>query len=87
MNLTPHEICKLEEGAYGLVGAPCMWYQAIMEELLKLGFEQSPFDPCLFVLRDPRTQQPDGILGLHVADGLCAGNHRFQEKFDFLEKK
>ena len=87
MNLSPHEICKLEKGAYGLVDAPFMWFQAILEELLRLGFEQSPFDPCLFILRDPRTLQPDGILGLHVDDGLCAGNRRFQDTLDLLEKK
>jgi hypothetical protein len=87
MNLSPHEICKLEKGAYGLVDAPFMWFQAILEELLRLGFEQSPFDPCLFILRDPRTLQPDGILGLHVDDGLCAGNQRFQDTLELLEKK
>ena len=87
MNLSPHEICKLEKGAYGLVDAPFMWYQAILEELQKLEFEQSPFDPCLFVLRDPKTGAPDGILGLHVDDGLCAGNERFQKKLALLEKK
>ena len=87
MNLKPQEICKLEKGAYGLVDAPYMWFQAILEELLGLGFEQSPFDPCLFVLRNPDTLLPDGILGLHVDDGLCAGNERFNQKIDLLEKK
>jgi hypothetical protein len=87
MNLKPQEICKLEKGAYGLVDAPYMWFQAILEELLGLGFEQSPFDPCLFVLRNPETLLPDGVLGLHVDDGLCAGNERFSHKIDMLEKK
>ena len=87
MNLKPQEICKLEKGAYGLVDAPYMWFQAILEELLGLGFEQSPFGPCLFVLRNPDTLLPDGILGLHVDDGLCAGNERFSQKIDLLEKK
>eukprot|EP00435_Cladocopium_sp_Y103_P009870 s2832_g2.t1 len=87
MKLSPYEVCKLEKGAYGLVDAPFMWFQAILEELQKLHFEQSPFDPCLFILRNPSTQEPDGILGLHVDDGLCAGNSRFQEKLDLLEQK
>ena len=38
MGLSPQEICKLEKGAYGLVDAPFMWFQAILEELLGLGF-------------------------------------------------
>ena len=70
MGLSPQEICKLEKGAYGLVDAPFMWFQAILEELLGLGFQQSPFDPCLFILRDLKSGQPDGILGLHVDDGF-----------------
>ena len=37
--------------------------------LLKLGFEIAPFDPCLFVLRDPKTHEPQGVLGIHVDDG------------------
>ena len=74
MKLSSQEICKLEKGAYGLVDAPYMWFQAILEELINLGFEQSPFDPCLFTLRNPQNLQLDGILGLHVDDGLCAGN-------------
>eukprot|EP00435_Cladocopium_sp_Y103_P053869 s757_g17.t1 len=87
MRLSPHEVCKLEKGAYGLVDAPFMWFQAILEELIKLQFEQSPFDPCLFILRNPKTLEPDGILGLHVDDGLCAGNSRFLEKLELLEQK
>ena len=87
MKLSPQEICKLEKGAYGLVDAPFMWYQAILEELVTLGFEQSPFDPCLFVLRNRETLMPDGILGLHVDDGLCAGNQQFLHKLELLEKK
>jgi hypothetical protein len=30
---------------------------------------------------------PDGILGLHVDDGLCAGNQQFLHKLELLEKK
>jgi hypothetical protein len=87
MQLTPQEICKLEKEAYGLVDAPYMWYQAILEELVSLGFEQSPFDPCLFILRNSKTLKPDGILGLHVDDGLYAGNQYFHQKLELLEKK
>ena len=70
-----------------MVDAPYMWFQAILEELIKLGFEQSPFDPCMFTLRNPQNQQLDGILGLHVDDGLCAGNHHFRDKLRLLEEK
>ena len=87
LKLQPNEVCKLEKGAYGLIDAPYMWYKAILEQLTELGFQQSPFDPCVFILRNPQTRMPDGILGLHVDDGLCGGNQRFKETIDKLEKK
>ena len=73
LQLKTNEVCKLEKGAYGLVDAPFLWYIAISEELLKLGFVQSPFDPCLHVLKHPKTGQLEGVLGLHVDDGICGG--------------
>ena len=79
--------CKLEKGAYGLIDAPYMWYRAILEELTRLGFEQSPFDPCVFMLREASTGKPEGVIGLHVDDGLCGGNQRFLNVLAELEKK
>ena len=87
LQMKTNEVCKLEKGAYGLIDAPYMWYRAILEELTRLGFEQSPFDPCVFILRDASTGKPDGVLGLHVDDGLCGGNQRFQTVLGELEKK
>ena len=54
---------------------------------MQLGFETSPFCPCTFVLRNPQTKEPDGIIGIHVDDGLCGGNQRFVEKLQALERK
>ena len=86
LQLATNEICKLEKGAYGLIDAPYLWYVAITEELMSLGFEASPFDPCMFVLRNDR-QQLSGVLGLHVDDGICAGDEYFLSKIDLLEQK
>ena len=77
MGLRPEEICRLAKSAYGLIDAPFLWFQALREELVRLEFEQSPFCPCTFILRCPKTQQPDGIIGIHVDDGLCGGNKDF----------
>jgi hypothetical protein len=71
----------------GLIDAPFMWFQALREEVLKLGFEQSPFCPCTFILRCPKTRVPEGIIGVHVDDGLCGGNQRFLSKLQELEKR
>ena len=49
LQLATDEVCRLEKGAYGLIDAPYQWFLAITEELLRLGFTQSPFDPCKFV--------------------------------------
>ena len=87
LQMKSSEVLKLEKGAYGLVDAPYLWFTAILEELQRLQFEQSPFDPCVFILRNPQTHLPDGIIGLHVDDGLCGGNARFDKALETLEKK
>jgi len=85
--LPPNEVCKLEKGAYGFIDVPYQWYQAISEELQRLGFSQSPFDPCQFILRHPQAGHLEGALGLHVDDGICGGSDYFVEKLTQLEKK
>jgi hypothetical protein len=86
MNLKPDEVVQLLKGAYGRVDAPFLWFQELRQSLLDLGFSQAPFDPCCFVLRGP-DHRPEGILGIHVDDGLCAGSKQFHEKLTLLEKK
>ena len=87
LQLATNEICRLEKGAYGLVDAPYLWFVAISDELKNLGFEASPFDPCLFTLRDPKDRSICGAIGLHVDDGICGGNRYFLSKLDQLETK
>ena len=87
MGLKHNEICRLTKSAYGLIDAPFLWFQALKEELVQLGFEQSPFCPCTFILRCPDTHAPEGIIGVHVDDGLCGGNQRFLSKLKELERK
>ena len=86
MNLRQNEICRLKKSAYGLIDAPYLWYQTLNEELLKLGFESAPFDPCLYILRRA-DGSPRGALGIHVDDGLCGGDEVFLSKLDLLQQK
>jgi hypothetical protein len=90
MNLKPQEICRLNKGAYGLIDAPYLWYCALGNELLRLGFEACPFDPCCFVLRTPATDSQDtkleGILRIHVDDGIGGGSPGFEKAIQQLEK-
>ena len=87
LQLKETEICQLVKGAYGLVDAPFLWYKTLQGALLSLGFTASPFDPCVFLLWDEQLSKPQGILGIHVDDGLCGGNEYFHEKIRSLEKK
>ena len=103
MNMKPSEIARLHKGAYGLIDAPYLWYCALVQELTRLGMESCPFDPCVFVLREdsvvpdgdqprpsnlaPATGSIVGILGIHVDDGICGGNEKFQNVIRLLERK
>ena len=88
MKLKENEIVKLNKSAYGLVDAPYLWYCTLIDELVSLGMEVRPFDPCTFVLRsttDPN--QIAGILVIHVDDGIGGGNQEFHEVINKLEQK
>ena len=90
MGLKPWECCELLKSAYGLVNAPLLWYEELKSTLLSLGFRISPLDPCLFVL--PRSKSSDqtgihGLIGVHVDDGLAAGDQNFQQALKALETK
>ena len=87
MQLKAHEICRLDKSAYGLIDAPFLWFQTLREELLALGFVSSPFDPCLFVLRHPKTNKLSGVLGVHVDDGIHGGDEYFHQQISKLESK
>ena len=86
MKLKSSEVCELLKSAYGLVNAPYLWFVELKESLTQLGMVQSPLDPCLFVL--PSTNGSiDGVIGMHVDDGLCAGGPAFQKLLSRLESK
>ena len=84
--------CSLEGGAYGRVDAPFLWYKALRSSLESLGFVACPFDGCLFSLitQDPRNPKGRprvrGILGIHVDDGIGAGDDHFKETIGRLRK-
>ena len=85
LKLKSNEVLQLLKGAYGRVDAPYLWFMELKKGLESLGFQQAPFDPCAFVLEHQGITQ--GIIGVHVDDGLCCGNSLFHEKLKELEKK
>ncbi len=86
MRLQDSEVCELLKSAYGLVNAPYLWYEELKESLCSLGFIMCPMDPCLFVLPDAH-QGIHGVIGMHVDDGLCAGDREFDKVLQKLEAK
>ena len=87
LNLKPEEVLRLLKGAYGRVDAPYLWFMELRKSLLELKFVQAPFDPCVFILPNQQDGTPEGIIGVHVDDGLCGGSKYFQEQLSKLEKK
>lgn len=66
-------VCKLRKGMYGLKDSPWRWHKELKQKLIEMGFVQSLYDPCLFML-----QTEDGcivFIGIYVDDGLCVGNN------------
>ena len=86
LGLRENQILRLVKGAYGLVDAPFLWFKALTGELKRLGFQEAPWDPCVWILRNPKTHAPHGILGIDVDDGLCGGDQVFCDAIDQLEK-
>ena len=87
MKLKPWECCELLKSAYGLVNAPLLWYEELKSSLLQLGFVVSPLDPCIFVLPNKDEKTIHGMVGIHVDDGLAAGDHQFRQCIAQLERK
>ena len=86
LKLRQDEIVRLLKGDYGRVDAPFLWFQELKQSLEKLGFETAPFDPCTFILRD-KQGKPEGMIGIHVDDGLCCGSAIFHKRLAELEAK
>ncbi len=85
LKLKDGEVLQLLKGAYGRVDAPYLWFVELKNGLEQLGFTQCPFDPCMFALTIHGVTQ--GLIGVHVDDGLCCGSRIFQQKLTELEKR
>ena len=85
LQLGSNEVLQLLKGAYGRVDAPYLWFMELKRGLEEIGFIQAPFDPCMYLLEHKGITQ--GVIGVHVDDGLCCGTPYFQEKLKQLEQK
>ena len=86
LRLKPNETLRLMKGAYGRVDAPFLWFKELQSTLEALEFVPAPFDPCTFILRNAQGQL-EGMIGVHVDDGLCCGTKYFHSKLEALAQK
>ena len=87
LKLKPSEVLQLMKGAYGRVDAPYLWFMELKKGLEGLGFVSCPFDPCTFILPNVKTGATEGLIGVHVDDGLCCGSAVFHEKLSQLSER
>ena len=71
-------IWKLNKVVYGLNDAARHWFFTVVEELSKIGFTQSKYDPSLFYWYDEQCLQ--GLLMMHVDDFIHCGTEVFEKK-------
>ena len=79
MNLQPWECCELLKSAYGLVNAPLLWYEELQCRTSELAVcDVTTWGPCAFTLPKADGHGIHGIVGIHVDDGLGAGDKVFE---------
>ena len=84
LNLRDDEVCQLLGNAYGRVDAPLLFYKELSTQLENLGFTRHPLEPCVFL--HYTGDKLNGILGVHVDDGVCGGDEVFLQKIQALQK-
>lgn len=87
MGMDQSEVCLLEGNAYGRVDAPLLFYKEFRKQLERAGFEAHPLDNCLFLVRNKvNPSKLDGILGIHVDDGIGGGGQRSEKALQQIQQ-
>ncbi|XP_014517174.1 uncharacterized protein LOC106774644 [Vigna radiata var. radiata] len=68
--LSPNTVCKLKRSLYGLKQAPRVWFEKFRSTLLGFSFNQSQYDPSLFLQWTPKGIV---ILLVYVDDIVVTG--------------
>ena len=66
---TSGRVCRLKKSLYGLRQAADVWHGKVLELIVKLGYQKSRSDPCLFLRKDDNRSHPVWIW-LYVDDML-----------------
>jgi hypothetical protein len=62
---------------YGLIESGKLWYDTIKEKLIKNGYVQNPYEPCIFN-KWHEDKQVQSTIGVYVDDLIttCKNEHR-----------
>ena len=82
---SPRQLLKLLKTCYGLLDGPYAWYQHLKGVLLKLGYECSAADPCLFYLFNPE-RQLQGIISVATDDLLHGGTEQHWKNMRWINE-
>ena len=87
LGLTAEQVCALVGNAYGRVDAPLLFYKELSKQLDKLHFTKHPLEPCIYLLETTQGNRRTlhGIIGTHVADGVCGGDSYFYNQLEALK--
>jgi len=50
----PGQLLQLQTEIYGTVRGPAWWRETLVAEIKALGYQESMYDPRLYILRGPR---------------------------------
>ena len=80
-----HLVCKLKKSIYGLKQSPRCWNYSLDESLKKLGFVQTPGDPCIYV----SSEGDPVVIAVYVDDIIlaCKSDKKRLEVHNFLERQ
>ncbi|CAK8994648.1 unnamed protein product, partial [Durusdinium trenchii] len=81
-------VIEVTGNVYGQNDAPAAWFKEFSSYVKTIGWRQSVLDPCLFVLRDRRSEALIGIMGVHVDDTAVGGSGaQFEESIKQLKHR
>ena len=80
------QLLRLKKTCYGLTDGPYAWYRHITRVLSELGYETSKADPCLFFLRNQKTNDIEGIIGLATDDMIHGGGDRHWKNMEWFKQ-
>ena len=85
----PGQLLRLLKTCYGLTDGPLAWYKHLAKKLKTMGYESSKADPCVFILRGPKSEgsRLEGIIGVATDDLLHGGNERRWKNIEVIARE